>query len=172
MAPDEAKILLAKQAINNNQFNSTRTAAETYRVHYGTLRNRCLGTPSRRDCPANSRILSDLEEHVIIEHILDLDSRGFSPTVHHVGEMANSILASRNAEPVGKNWPGRFINRQPRLKTRLDRKLNYQRAKQEDLAIIEAWFRCVQATKEKHGILDDDTYNFDETGFMMGVIGT
>ena len=24
--------------------------------------------------------------------------------------------------------------------------------------------------KAKHGILDDDIYNFDETGFMMGVI--
>ena len=24
--------------------------------------------------------------------------------------------------------------------------------------------------KAKHGILDDDTYNFDETGFMMGII--
>jgi hypothetical protein len=30
----------------------------------------------------------------------------------------------------------------------------------------------VQAAKEAHGILDDDIYNFDETGFMMGVIGT
>jgi hypothetical protein len=165
MAPDEAKILLAKQAINEDQFNSSRAAAETYLVNRETLRIRCLGIRSRRDCPANSRILSDLEEYVIIEHILDLDSRGFSPTVRHFGEMANAILASRDAEPVGKNWPGRFVNRQPRLKTRLDRKLNYQRAKQEDPAIVEAWFRCVQAAKEAHGILDDDTYNFDETGF-------
>jgi hypothetical protein len=26
--------------------------------------------------------------------------------------------------------------------------------------------------KAKYGILDDDTYNFDETGFMMGMIST
>ena len=25
-------------------------------------------------------------------------------------------------------------------------------------------------TKAKYGILDDDVYNFDETGFMMGII--
>ena len=24
--------------------------------------------------------------------------------------------------------------------------------------------------KAKYGILDEDTYNFDETGFMMGII--
>ena len=26
--------------------------------------------------------------------------------------------------------------------------------------------------KAKHGILDDDIYNFDETSFMMGIIYT
>jgi hypothetical protein len=26
--------------------------------------------------------------------------------------------------------------------------------------------------KERYGILDEDTYNFDKRGFMMGVIGT
>ena len=25
-------------------------------------------------------------------------------------------------------------------------------------------------TKAKYGILNEDTYNFDETGFMMGII--
>jgi hypothetical protein len=28
----------------------------------------------------------------------------------------------------------------------------------------------VYNTKAKYGIFDEDTYNFDETGFMMGVI--
>ena len=32
------------------------------------------------------------------------------------------------------------------------------------------WNRLVRNTKAKYGILDDDTYNFDETGFMMGII--
>jgi hypothetical protein len=26
--------------------------------------------------------------------------------------------------------------------------------------------------KARYGILDEDTYNFDETGFMMGKIGS
>ena len=35
---------------------------------------------------------------------------------------------------------------------------------------IKRWFKLVHSIKEKYGILNDDTYNFDETGFMMGVI--
>ena len=38
--------------------------------------------------------------------------------------------------------------------------------------MIRGWFRLVENTKAKYGILDNDTYNFDEAGFMMGVIST
>ncbi|KAJ8113852.1 hypothetical protein OPT61_g4120 [Boeremia exigua] len=38
-----------------------------------------------------------------------------------------------------------------------------------DLAVIGPWFDLVQNVKAKYGILDADTYNFDETGFTMGV---
>jgi hypothetical protein len=30
----------------------------------------------------------------------------------------------------------------------------------------------VRNTKAKYGIIDDDIYNFDETGFMTGTIST
>lgn len=45
----------------------------------------------------------------------------------------------------------------------------YRRAKQEDLVVRGDWFRLVANTKAQYGIQDDDTYNFDETGFQMGV---
>ena len=38
--------------------------------------------------------------------------------------------------------------------------------------MIQGWFRLVENTKAKYGILDEDTYNFDESGFMLGVIST
>jgi hypothetical protein len=38
--------------------------------------------------------------------------------------------------------------------------------------VIGDWFRLVENTKAKYGILDDDTYNFNKSGFMMGVIST
>jgi hypothetical protein len=53
-----------------------------------------------------------------------------------------------------------------------DRKLHSQRALCQDPGKFRAWFKLVEDTRQKYGILDEDTYNFDETGFMMGVAST
>jgi hypothetical protein len=47
---------------------------------------------------------------------------------------------------------------------------DYQRAKCEDPKVIGEWFILVQNTRAKYGIVDDDIYNFDETGFIIGII--
>lgn len=84
--------------------------------------------------------------------------------------MANQLLRERDASPVGKLWAHNFIQRQPELRTRWARKYDYQRAKCEDRETISKWFTLVRNTITKYGIQDDNIYNFDETGFMMGVI--
>jgi hypothetical protein len=86
--------------------------------------------------------------------------------------MANSLLAARAASQVGKNWAENFIKRTPELKVKFNRKYDYSRAKCEDPKVIGGWFRLIQNMKAKYGIQDKDTYNFDESGFMMGVIST
>jgi RecB family endonuclease NucS len=53
---------------------------------------------------------------------------------------------------------------------RWSRRYDYQRAKCEDPEVIGEWFTLVQNTKTKYGIVDDDIYNFNETGVMMGII--
>jgi hypothetical protein len=40
----------------------------------------------------------------------------------------------------------------------------------EDPRVITPWFKLVANTKAKYGISDDDMYNFNKTGFIMGVI--
>jgi hypothetical protein len=86
--------------------------------------------------------------------------------------MANRLLADRETPPVGKRWASNFVKRHKDLKTRFFRKYDYQRALCEDPTIILNWFRLVQNTIAKYGIHTDDIYNFDETGFMMGMILT
>ncbi|KAJ3535681.1 hypothetical protein NM208_g7040 [Fusarium decemcellulare] len=167
---NEARILLALQALQNNLNLKLRPTAKAYRVPYSTLRDRRNGIQSQRDWIPKSRRLSDLEEQIIVQFILDLDSRGFPSRLRFVEEMANSLLADRDASPVGKRWAHNFVKRQPELKTRLFRKYDYQRAKCEDPAIIRNWFTLVANTIAKYGIRSDDIWNFDETGFMMGII--
>ncbi|ENH71626.1 hypothetical protein FOC1_g10000063, partial [Fusarium oxysporum f. sp. cubense race 1] len=58
-------------------------------------------------------------------YILDLNSRGFPSRHRDIKEIANRLLANRDASPVGKRWAINFIKRQPELKTRFQRKYNY-----------------------------------------------
>jgi hypothetical protein len=150
---DEARILLALQALQNDSKLSLRRAANIYEVNYWKLRRRQNGIQSRCDFIPKSRKLSDLEEQIIIQFILDLDSRGFPSRLRFVEEMANSLFADRDSSPVGKRWAHNFVKRQPELKTRLFRKYDYQRAKCEDPSIISGWFRLVQ-TQSRNMVSD------------------
>jgi hypothetical protein len=125
---------------------------------------------SRRDSTPNSQNLTELEESTLIQYILDLDSQGFSPRLSYVEDMANRLLENRGASRVGKNWASNFVKRQPGLTTRFNRRYDYQRAQCEDLEVIRGWFALVRNTIAKYGIEESDIYNFDETGFMMGII--
>ena len=147
-----------------------RHAAATYDVPEPTLRKRRAGIPSRRDCEPNSKKLTKLEELVITQHVLDLDSRGFPPRLGAIRDMANFLLAKRAASQVSKNWPENFVRRTPEVKTAYNRKYDYQRALCEDPEVIKPWFQLVYSTIEKYGIAIQDIHNFDETGFQMGVI--
>jgi hypothetical protein len=114
--------------------------------------------------------LTATEESIILQRALDFDERGSSLQLAAVKSMADILLAQRHQGPVGKQWANNFVRRQPELRVKFNRKYDYKRALCEDPEIIRGWFRLVQNMKAKHGILDEDTYNFDETGFMMGMI--
>ncbi len=36
-------------------------------------------------------------------------------------------------------------------------------------SFIAAWFERVKQIRQEYGIEDNDVYNFDETGFAMGI---
>ncbi|EKG08898.1 hypothetical protein MPH_14164, partial [Macrophomina phaseolina MS6] len=153
----EGRITLAIEAINRDQIQSERRAASTFKCAHKTLNRRRAGTTARRDCEPNCKKLTKFEELAIVEHILDLDSRGFPPTKEAVRDMANKLLDERGGKPVGKNWPDNFIKRTPELKTQQSRSYDHQRALNEDSRVISDWFKLVQSIKAKYGILDKDS---------------
>ena len=170
MSSNEVDIVLALSAFNRGQFSSVSRAAATYNVSKSTLLRRLNGVDARRDCEPNRKKLTKLEEEVVIGHVLDLASRGFPASLEYVRYMANKLLAARGAEPVGKLWPHNFVKRTKSLTTCFARPYDRQRALCEDPAEIEGWYERVQRVKAEQGIADEDTYNFDEAGFMMGKI--
>ena len=171
----EGRILLAIQAIRNQEITAVRKAARSFNVPEATLRRRLHGTPFRSETRANSRKLTEIEEESLQKWILSMDSRGAAPRPATVREIANLLLMRRGSTPVqtvGENWVSNYIKRHPELSTRFSRRYNYERAKCEDPRIIHEWFNCVQHTILQYGIDPDDIYNFDETGFAMGLTAT
>ena len=172
----EGRISLATASYYNNNKQSLRALAKAYDVPESTLRTRLHGVQPRSETVSAKRKLSPIEEQSLVQWILDLDRRGFPPHIIDVRRMADTLLTARGQNPppapVGKNWVSRFIQSRPELQTKWSRRLNSQRANSEDPIVITAWFKLVEETRQTYGVLDQDIYNFDETGFAMGVAAT
>jgi hypothetical protein len=169
----EGRLILAVQAYQTSQIQSLTTAAKTFDVARNTLQRRASGIQPQLGAIAKNRLLTPTEEESLVQWILSMDRRGMPPKLQAVRQMA-ALLLTQYQRPVkvGLNWAGTFVKRHEALKSKYNRKYDYQRAKCEDPELIRAWFRRVEATVIEYGILDDDYYNFDETGFQMGVIMT
>ena len=169
------------------QIQSIRKAAAAFDVPRSTLHRRVKGGATRQQAQVNNRKLLPTEEAALIQWIESLDDRGMSPTIGYIRQMADLLLRERGssflldasitstpvlATTVGENWVHRLLDRHPHLKTKYSRKYNYQRALCEDPEKISAWFARVQKTINEYGVLNNDIYNFDETGFQMGVAST
>jgi len=172
----EGRILLASRALREKRVTSQRQAALLYDAPRTTLRRRLRGTQPRSEIASANRKLSATEEQSLVQWILELDRRGFPPHIIDVRRMADALLAARGQEPppqpIGKCWVSRFIQSQPELQTKWTRRFHSQRALCEDPVTIAAWFKLVEETRQTYGVLDQDIYNFDETGFAMGVAST
>jgi len=174
----EGRMALALNAYKSGYFTSIRSAADTYGVPESTLRTRLKGRLARHEKQSVNRKLSNTEESTLVKWILSMDERGLPPHTRHIRQMADLLLQKRSdtdegqIRGVGQRWVYNFINRHDVIQSRYNRKYDYQRAKCEDPVILRDWFRLVQNVIAKYGIALEDIYNFDETGFQMGVIAT
>jgi hypothetical protein len=174
-ANQEGKVLLALDDIKNGRIKSIRAAAKLYEIPLSTLHTRAHGQIPRAEKRPTGYKLTQLEEDSLTEWILSMDSRGAAPRPATVREMANILLAARGCYPpltVGKNWPSTFVQRRDELRSRFSRRYDYQRALNEDPKTLRAWFTTVQRVIDENGIQAEDIYNFDKTGFAIGLISS
>ena len=114
----EARIILAIEAIYTTKKLSIRAAAKIYDVPRMTLVDRIKGRvakPKKRNAQHN---LTLTKEETLIQYILNLDSQGFPPRINNVRDIANLLCKTHHAKPVGKQWLYNFVQRRPKLKTR------------------------------------------------------
>ena len=168
----EGNIYLVISDITSKQIRSENHPAIIYKVPRTTVRDRRAGKRTRRDCEPNLKRMTKLEEEVIVRRVLDGSLRGIPVSKADVRDMADNLLKDRAGKPVGKNWVDNFIKRAPELRTRWSRSCDCQQAACEDPVLIRPWFMLVQSMKAKDGIVHEDMYNFDESGFLMGKISS
>ncbi|EED16242.1 transposon, putative [Talaromyces stipitatus ATCC 10500] len=172
LAEQEGRILLAISDLKNGKISSVYQAAIIYNIPRTTLYDRLNGIQQRSIIRANGHKLSQFEEESLVKWVLDLDKRGFPPRHSLVREMANYLLSQRGNQQVGEKWVYNLIQRRPEIESKFSRKYNYERAKCEDPKLIQEYFDRVREVISKYGILPEDIYNFDETGFAMGLCAT
>jgi hypothetical protein len=170
----EGRIELAKHGINKNQFSSQREAVRVTKAVRTTLQRRLKCILPKNGSRAPNNLLLAIEEDQLIQWILAMEQRGFPTYLIDLKRMAENLISRRgtpgSSPAIGKNWVYRFTERHPALKKYRTRNKDHQRARQERPSVIRPWFQRIQDTIAQYGIVDADCYNFDETGFAMGVI--
>ena len=99
--PNESRMILTLEALKKDPKLSIRQAATIFTIPRSSLQRRRAGQQPRYEIPANLRKLTDLEEKVLLERVLDLDARGFQPRLPDIREMADRLRAARDAPRVG-----------------------------------------------------------------------
>ncbi len=87
--------------------------------------------------------------------------------------MAEELLrAKQDLKELGKNWSEKFFSRHPVLQSKYSRTLDQEQFLAQNQDSIREWFDLYLSIKAQHGILDEDTYNMDENGYMIGIAGS
>ena len=105
---------------------------------------------------------------------------GYPPRYQTLREMAEEIRSHRlknintsdmtlvEYPPIGRDWVTRFIQWHNELSSIHPRSIELARVKDISLERLQRWFNDLHDAIEKYGILPENMYNVDETGFAIG----
>lgn len=142
---------------------------------YRKLLARWHGTPSKLEQDPRGRKLNEEQEQALIRFIDSMDEKGLCIRKPMVTDAANSILKLSHEGPlfktpvVGPNWTKRFLERHPEFTVQRQKTLDLNRKMAHDPLTIETFFWRYKAAVQKYAIQLQDIWNFDETGFRIGI---
>ncbi len=171
----ESRIQAAIEYLEANPDVSTRAAAREFKVPRTRLRRRLDKVPPLNARPPSHTKLSQPEEVALCTYIDRLDNINLAVRREFVVDAANSILRERassaekaNPPTVGHNWVSRFLKRHGYITT-TQKKLDANRQIAEDINTVHEWYLKLHEVVAKEGILAEDIWNMDETGFQLGI---
>ena len=152
--------------------------ARQFNVPVPRLRARVSGRVSRYGRIAPNRTLTEVQDDALCHYLDTLDQFGLSATQPMLVAVANSILRDAHTEPyepshqVGKDWLRRWKKAHPQYKLRKKRATAVDRYKAGNREDFVRWFTALNNVINQFDINEQDIYNFDETGFRIGIGGS
>ena len=168
----DAMVGKALDALSNQKKPNVRKTAREFAVPEGRLRRRWKGGKTLFQRSPTNRKLDTAQEGALCQYLNYLDSVGLPLKRPQIGATANSILASSDTDlpqQIGEHWIQRFLKRHPEYHVRRKRAIDIERLQAVDKTVVERWFEDYRHQVALHGICPEDIYNFDETGFQIGV---
>ncbi len=146
-----------------------RTIAAKYNISPSGLGKRLRGAKSIREHNGTKQLLTEAEERKILELIVISSDWSVPLKNKDIGRYANELLRARTEDPeakVGKNWVQRFKDRHHKvIGTYWSKALDTQRAKCLNPVAVKDWFEIVKTEIVEAGVLPENIYAMDESGF-------
>ena len=171
----ETRIQEAIQHVKKNPRAKRAKVARDFNVPIGRLRSRLENKPSASSIRGIHRRRLTPEQDLTLElYLRQLIKLGLHPRLRLVERAANKLLLqdcdqSNPPPPLSHAWSKRWMDRFPDFQKVKRKPLAAVRKNAEDPEVIERYFdQFIQQVRE-HGICEEDVWNFDETGFRMGI---
>jgi hypothetical protein len=140
--------------------------ARSHGIHPSTLSRRWRGrSTSKKIALSDRRFLNNEQERSLINYINELSERSAAPTPAMVTAFA-SQLAGR---APGHCWVSRFVRRhRSELESAYLNNLDLDRHQADSAHSFQVYFDTVNQKIQQYQISEDNIYNMDEKGFLLG----
>jgi 3-methyladenine DNA glycosylase AlkC len=169
----EERLQMAMSAINRNGLKPSgnpvypfREAADAFSVPKTTLIARWNGSQTRKEAHKKERKLTDAQEDVLVEWIIEKGRRNIPLSYSAVAEHARVIS---NLD-IGESWVKKFRTRcEGELKSSWTTGQEKCRAGALNEAVVTDFYNKYEEVKTQFNIKTENEWNMDEKGVQLGI---
>jgi hypothetical protein len=175
--PIEQRVVLALEFLLENPTERTITAARIYHVNDSTLRTLLQRAKKSDSLPVKphggqNRILSEAQVKAIYDYVEESYLSGYTASKSMVYAAIVHLRLSANppqSEPSIRWFQGFLKENSKLLHTIKPKPIARVQVSAQDVTIVENWFKEYTCFITEHEIQPENIYNFDETGFRVGM---
>jgi hypothetical protein len=162
----------AVKLLNENPSLTIRKASTICNVHNSSISRRLRGlTQSKELSNQEKQVHTPAEEAILIKYALKYINWGLPLQFKHLRQFTLEIFRRKCSQPIlGRHWHQRLLQRNPQLKVTFSQPIDRHRASATKKSVAKQWFSLFHQIRIEYSIADEDIYNMDEKGFMIGIM--